>query len=99
AETFVADLQQLRTHHRTYAHSDNPPILHRKECFVLEGYPLRQEFAALTKAEVDAGLLGESSTIGTREAWRVRLAAVGYETRGHQLVRSSASGMAGDASN
>lgn len=88
AETFVADLRQLRTYHRTYTQSDNPPVLHRKECFVSEGYPHRDEFAALTKAEVDAGLLAEPSTIGTREGWRVRLEAIGYETRGHQLVRS-----------
>ena len=65
-ETFIADCRELRTHHRSYAASENPPILHRKECFVSEGYPLRETFARLTKAEVEAGLLSDSSEIGNR---------------------------------
>ena len=86
-ETFIADCRELRTYHRNYAASDNPPILHRKECFVSEGYPLRDAFAKLTKEEVEAGLLSDSSEIGTQNAWQTRLAAAGYSTLGHDLVR------------
>ena len=86
-ESFIADCRELRTYHRNYAASENPPILHRKECFVSEGYPRRDAFAKLTRAEGEAGLLSDSSQIGTRNGWQARLAAAGYSTVGHDLVR------------
>ena len=85
-ETFVADLRTLRTHHRDYTQTDNPPILHRKESFVSEAYPRRADFAALTLAEVDAGLLSDAAEIGTARAWAQRLEAAGVTIVGHQLV-------------
>jgi len=88
-ETFVADLRTLRTHHRDYAQTDNPPILHRKECFVAEAYPGREEFAALTLAEADAGLLADAADIGTAHAWQQRLAASGFAIVGHRLVKTT----------
>jgi DNA phosphorothioation-associated putative methyltransferase len=86
-ETVVADLRTLRTHHRDYAPSENPPVLHRKESFVAGTYPLRETFAALTAAEVEAGLLSSAAEIGTLRAWQQRLAAFGFRTVGHQLVK------------
>lgn len=90
-ETFVADLRTLRTHHRDYTQTDNPPLLHRKECFVSETYPRRADFAALTLAEVEAGLLSDATDIGTVRAWTQRLAAAGLATVGHELVKGGAS--------
>jgi DNA phosphorothioation-associated putative methyltransferase len=90
-ETFVADLMTLRTHHRDYTQMDNPPLLHRKECFVSETYPRRADFAALTLAEMEAGLLLDAAKIGTARAWAQRLAAAGLTTVGHELVKVSAS--------
>jgi DNA phosphorothioation-associated putative methyltransferase len=86
-ETFVADLRTLRTHHRDYTQTDNPPLLHRKECFVSQTYPRRAEFAALTLAEVEAGLLSDATDIGTARAWEQRLAAAGVTIVGHDLVK------------
>jgi DNA phosphorothioation-associated putative methyltransferase len=86
-ETFVADLRTLRTHHRDYTQSENPPILHRKECFVSSGYPLRDTFAALTNAEIEAGLLTDPAGIGTLRAWEERLVAAGFAVVGHELVK------------
>jgi DNA phosphorothioation-associated putative methyltransferase len=88
-EAFVADLRHLRTHHRNYGDSVNPPVLHRKECFVAEDYPQSEIFARLTRAEVQAGLLDDSSDIGTRDGWLRRLASLGYETRGHDLSKAA----------
>jgi DNA phosphorothioation-associated putative methyltransferase len=90
-ETFVADLRTLRTHHRDYTQTDNPPILHRKESFVSETYPRRQDFAALTLAEAEAGLLSDAAGIGTVRAWEERLATAGLTTVGHELVKVGAS--------
>ncbi len=86
-ETFVADLRQLHTKHYSYADRENPPVLHRKECFVTEDYPQRPAFAALTRAEEEAGLLDDSAEIGTRQRWDARLAARGYVVAGHDLRR------------
>lgn len=88
-ETFVADLRALRTHHRSYEGADNPPILHRKECFVSAEYPCREAFAELTNAEDGAGLLSDAAGIGTLRAWQARLAAYGFVTKGHRLVKES----------
>jgi len=87
-ETFVADLRALRTHHRNYGDSENPPILHRKECFVSQEYPLREMFAALTRAEIEAGLLTDATDIGTRRAWQERLASRGLSVQGHELLKA-----------
>lgn len=86
-ETFVADLRSLRTHHRDYRDAENPPILHRKECFVAPTYALREAFASLTKQEVEAGLLDDATDIGTRRAWQERLCARGFRMEGHALLR------------
>jgi hypothetical protein len=61
-------------------------LLHRKENFVPDGYPRRQEFAALTLAEVEAGLLSDARAVGTVRAWQRRLAAAGLSIVGHHLV-------------
>ena len=60
--------QNWLTHHRDYAQADNPPLLHRKECFVSETYPRRADFAALTLAETEAGLLSDPAGMGTARA-------------------------------
>ena len=86
-ETFVADLKKLRTYHRDYFQSDNPPVLHRKECFVSETYPRRADFAALTAAELEAGLLSDGPEIGTARGWEERLARGGFAFSDHELVK------------
>jgi DNA phosphorothioation-associated putative methyltransferase len=86
-ETFVASLRKLRTDHYDYRQRENPPVLHRKECFVSEDHSQRTVFAALTEAEVSAGLLDDASDIGTLQRWESRLAERGYVVAGHQLRR------------
>ena len=70
-----------------YAISTNPPILHRKETFLLPDHPLHRKFASLTQREEAYGLLDDTSTIGTRNGWEKRLQDTGFMLRGHQLVR------------
>ncbi len=68
-----------------YGSSENPPILHRKEAFVHSEHPLHLTFAALTKAESEAGLYADTSRIGTRQGWAKSLLASGCTIVGHQL--------------
>lgn len=69
-----------------YGQSENPPILHRKETFLAPDHPLREKFASLTAKEEKAGLLEDTSSIGTREGWNRRLAEKGLALKGHRLV-------------
>jgi DNA phosphorothioation-associated putative methyltransferase len=70
-----------------YAHSANPPILHRKETFLHPNHPLHAKFARLTRQEEQHGLLTDTTGIGTRAGWETRLRENGFALRGHRLVR------------
>jgi DNA phosphorothioation-associated putative methyltransferase len=70
-----------------YGSSPNPPILHRKETFLLPDHPLHARFARLSAQEEKHGLLADTASIGTREGWNARLSAAGFAVRGHRLVR------------
>jgi DNA phosphorothioation-associated putative methyltransferase len=70
-----------------YAGSTNPPVLHRKETFLLPDDPLHARFARLTAQEDRHGLLDEPNGIGTRDGWARRLAERGFALKGHRLVR------------
>lgn len=84
------DMRSRQLECLNYGEAENPPILHRKECFLHEAHPLREKFARLTRQEEGAGLLDDSSTIGNRDGWRSRLREKGYSLRGHRLIRAKA---------
>jgi DNA phosphorothioation-associated putative methyltransferase len=70
-----------------YGSSANPPILHRKETFLLPDHTLHAKFARLSEQEEKHGLLTDTATIGTRDGWNARLKDAGFAVRGHRLVR------------
>ena len=73
---------------RDYSASDNPPILHRKESFVGDDYPLREKFARLTAQEERFGLLvGDTRAMGNLLSWHERLAECHVTIKGHRVVR------------
>lgn len=74
---------------RDYSHTENPPLLHRKETFVTRDYPLYKEFSALTQQEEVLGLLSNPRTIGTRQGWEQRLREYQVQLQGHCLVSQS----------
>lgn len=82
------DLQTFDVRTRRYEESGSPPLLHRKETFVLPDDPHRARFERLTNAEERAGLLAMKN-IGTRDGWLEALASTGYVIRGHALRKSS----------
>lgn len=71
---------------RDYGKTLNPPILHRKETFVLPDYPHFSTFAHLTQQEEKLGLLKQSRHIGTRLNWQQRLRDHGLEIHDHALA-------------
>jgi len=70
-----------------FGQSANPPVLHRKESFLLASDPRHGRFARLTAQEEKRGLLDDPSGIGTREGWARRLSERGFTLKGHRLVR------------
>lgn len=85
--SLVVSLQTFRADLRSYERSENPPILHRKEEFVADGYPLREKFARLTAQEERYGLYAHPNSIGTREGWMTQLRGFKLDLRGHRVVR------------
>jgi DNA phosphorothioation-associated putative methyltransferase len=81
------DLRSFHVKHRDFSDSSNPPVLHRKETFVPVDHPTRSKFERLTQQEERAGLLEDSSRIGTRAGWLLQLETRGYAVRGHRLTR------------
>jgi DNA phosphorothioation-associated putative methyltransferase len=80
------DLRSFHLKHRDFTESANPPILHRKEEFVPEGFPDRDVFAALTKVEEEAGLYNNTELIGNREGWLAVCRSRCVRIAGHVLV-------------
>ena len=71
---------------RTYADSQNPPILHRKELLLPADDPRREEYAALTQACESIGLFDEPTRIGYRRQWLELVRERGYRIDGQALV-------------
>lgn len=69
-----------------YLSSPNPPILHRKETFVLPSYIHFEKFRKLTEQEDELGLLS-SPDIGYRRAWEDLLQSRGVRVEGHNLYK------------
>lgn len=99
AQSLNIDLREFRLKRRRFAGQPNPPILHRKECFVAEDYPRRAIFARLTMAEEKAGLLDETDRIGLARGWDAALAECGLTLQGHRLVRSKAQAVSAPSTN
>ncbi len=79
------DLRDLQVIYRDYDTSENPPILHRKETFVMPDYPFYEKFSKLTRQEEKWGLLDHTSTIGTRKGWQKCLKEHCAEIKGHRV--------------
>ncbi|WP_416309668.1 DNA phosphorothioation-associated putative methyltransferase [Spirulina sp. 06S082] len=81
------DLNTLTANYRDYSHSENPPILHRKETFVTTNYPFYKQFRQLTCIEERLGLLDKSGFIGTRREWLQKLHRRGVHISGHEVIQ------------
>lgn len=71
---------------RDYLSSPNPPILHRKETFVLSTYPHFEKFRRLTEQEEALGLLS-SPSIGYQRPWQELLASHGISIENHEVLK------------
>ena len=86
------DLAIGKARRTDYAGNLNPPILHRKETFMVPDHPKWAAFAALTKAEEAAGLYAHTATIGFKLNWERLLREKGLVIHGHELQRVKSQG-------
>lgn len=75
----TVDLTKLTHRIADYSKSENPPILHRKECFVETSYPMIQEFLAITAEGEKAGLYEQARQIGFEQSWHKKIRAKGLQ--------------------
>ena len=65
-----------------YQSSNNPPILHRKEAFVLPNHPLIEQFKQHTREGEQIGLYQNTKTIGFKNQWEKLIKRHGYQLNG-----------------
>ncbi|ELS32767.1 MULTISPECIES: DNA phosphorothioation-associated putative methyltransferase [Pseudanabaena] len=80
------DLRDLQVRYRDYHNSDNPPVIHCKDAYVLPDYPQYEKFAKLTKQEESWGLLEDLKNISYWLGWQAKLKESCAELQGHRLT-------------
>lgn len=80
------DLERGEVTHKSYAQSQNPPILHRKDLLLPLDDPRRKRYEAITRILDDAGLFQSAYMVGHRIQWEHRLALAGFEVHGDSLA-------------
>ena len=84
--SITIDLVRSKSRKTDYSHSDNPPILHRKETLVSPDHPAYADFIAITKEGESLGLYETSSRIGFRKSWERLISNKGYTLIDGRLV-------------
>lgn len=84
-------LQTFRVKTRDFRAYRNPPILHRKELFVLKEHPLYAKFERLTRIEEQKGLYENAEAIETLDGWSAALRTKGLSFKGHRLIQDKSS--------
>ncbi|KZN52946.1 DNA phosphorothioation-associated putative methyltransferase [Pseudoalteromonas luteoviolacea] len=79
AKSVTIDLTEHTAKITDYTQSDNPPILHRKEVFVLPNYPHFKEFEAITLEGEQIDLYQNTKTIGFKQQWTRLIQRKGYK--------------------
>ncbi|CAL9421749.1 DNA phosphorothioation-associated putative methyltransferase [Nocardiopsis dassonvillei] len=91
ANSYTVDLTTLTTSFRSYADSDDRPLLHRKHEFLSPEDPDVPKYRRLSQAEAKAGLYQNPRLIGTEQGWEAELHRCGRQLRGHRLLRRAVS--------
>lgn len=89
-QSVTVDLAKLQHRVTRYDEHDNPPILHRKEHFILPEHPDYESFCLITQEGEAAGLYDNPRMIGFKASWQRLIARHGYELVDGRLFRSSA---------
>ena len=77
--SITIDLEEKAHRRANYQKSENPPILHRKETFVLANYPLIETFKTITSEGEEIELYKNTKTIGFKQQWQKLINRKGYQ--------------------
>jgi DNA phosphorothioation-associated putative methyltransferase len=77
--SITIDIEEKTKRKANYQQSENPPILHRKETFVLANYPLIESFKAITTEGEAIELYKNTKTIGFKQQWKKLIKRKGYQ--------------------
>ena len=77
-KSHAIDLERDKLRVVDYSKSENPPILHRKETFVLPTYPLYETFIEITQEGEAIGLYENTKSIGFKQNWHRLIAKKGH---------------------
>ena len=88
--SYTINIEKLSVREANYSKSDNPPILHRKETFVAEGYPLAPLFKEITAEGEAIGLYEKTKSIGFKKNWERLISSKGcyLDTHGRLKQRN-----------
>jgi len=76
--SYTINLTQNTYRKTNYTKSQNPPILHRKEAFLLPDHPSVQVFEKITSEGEAIGLYENSKSIGFRKSWLYLIESKNY---------------------
>lgn len=76
--SYIIDLDTRKYRKSDYSKSDNPPILHRKETFVQDSYPLIETFKEITSEGESIDLYVNTKRIGFKNNWEKLIKSKGY---------------------
>ncbi len=74
----IVDIQKQTIRKSDYSKSENPPILHRKETFVTNSYPLIPLFKEITAEGEAIGLYEKVNRIGFKQNWEKLIKSKGH---------------------
>ncbi len=86
--SMILDLKTNTMRKTDYSKSENPPILHRKETFLLPSHPAVKQFSEITREGERAGLYKNTHRIGFKKNWEILIRDKGYLLRGGRLVQN-----------
>lgn len=76
--SWTIDLAKLSLREADYKRSENPPILHRRETFLVPSDPKKHFYQEFTNEGENIGLYENTRIIGTRNGWHRLIKKKGY---------------------
>ena len=81
------DLGKGTVRSSNFQKSENPPILHRKELFVLPSHPNFEKYKKITFEGEQAGLYENPRKIGFKKSWHKVIKGKNYKLENNKLVK------------
>tara|TARA_R110002096_G_scaffold61399_3_gene152590 strand:+ start:319 stop:2190 length:1872 start_codon:yes stop_codon:yes gene_type:complete len=85
-KSYTVSVAKKTVRKASYAESENPPILHRKELFLNPEHPKVKDFKIITKEGEKIGLYEKTSNIGFKKNWESLIRRKGYILQNGRII-------------